>query len=83
MPTLQQQNSAAGPMTSFAESGKTELLAHKQIDSPISIQPLQRNIKRSDRLDLIRVLTFDRPGSSANIYGVRPPSAKLLTSSST
>ena len=67
MPALQQQNPAAGRMTSLAESGKDELLARK-LASPISIQPPQRNIKRSDRHDQIRVLTFDRPGSSANIF---------------
>jgi 3-hydroxyacyl-CoA dehydrogenase/enoyl-CoA hydratase/3-hydroxybutyryl-CoA epimerase len=66
MPTLQKENSAAERTTSFAESGKAEKMAKKPAVNPS--QPLQRNIMRSDRNGQIRVLTFDRPGSSANIF---------------
>jgi 3-hydroxyacyl-CoA dehydrogenase/enoyl-CoA hydratase/3-hydroxybutyryl-CoA epimerase len=66
MPTLQKENSATEPMRSFANSGKTEKAAQKPVVGPS--WPMQSNIKRGDRGGQIRVLTFDRPGSSANVF---------------
>jgi len=68
MPTSQEQKTASQPITSFARPGKAERPAGTPAASPGSIQPQDRTIKRSVRDGHIRVLTFDRPGSGANIF---------------
>jgi 3-hydroxyacyl-CoA dehydrogenase/enoyl-CoA hydratase/3-hydroxybutyryl-CoA epimerase len=65
MPTLQQENSLAAPTTTSGGSTVTDQATRKPAAGRGSIQS---NIRRSDRNGQIRALTFDRPGSSANIF---------------
>jgi len=70
MPTLQQQKSPSPPVTKLTLPAKPERIDTKPSASSVSGSP-ERTIKRSIRPDGIRVLTFDRPGSAANIFDQR------------
>jgi 3-hydroxyacyl-CoA dehydrogenase/enoyl-CoA hydratase/3-hydroxybutyryl-CoA epimerase len=71
MPTLQEQKPAWHPTKSFGLPGRAERAASTPAASPVPTPPLERTIKRSTRDGQIRVLTFDRPGSAANIFDQR------------
>ncbi|HWX19474.1 MAG TPA: 3-hydroxyacyl-CoA dehydrogenase NAD-binding domain-containing protein [Candidatus Binatia bacterium] len=71
MQTLEQQQSALGKKTSLVRGGKTERAAASLTPISVSTPPPERTLKRMVREDQIRVLTFDRPGSGANIFDRR------------